>query len=100
MILVVALNPALDATHQVPGVDWAASIFPPWPRAQPAPRPPGNRPENVWIGVSIENGAQLSRVTALRNVPASVRFYPVLTSGRQTRLQWSVLWLALDSTSG
>jgi len=24
----------------------------------------------------------------------------VLTSGRETRLQWSVLWLALDSTSG
>jgi protein gp37 len=31
-------------------------------------------PENVWMGVSVENGAQLNRVTALRNVPAAVRF--------------------------
>jgi protein gp37 len=31
-------------------------------------------PENVWMGVSVENTAQLNRVTALRNVPAAVRF--------------------------
>ena len=32
MILVVALNPALDVTHHVPGVDWAGV----------------NRPAVVW----------------------------------------------------
>ena len=31
-------------------------------------------PENVWIGVSVENAAQLDRIAALRNVPAAVRF--------------------------
>jgi len=31
-------------------------------------------PENVWIGVSVENAAQLARIAALRNVPAAVRF--------------------------
>jgi protein gp37 len=31
-------------------------------------------PENVWMGVSVENRAQLSRAAALRNVPAAVRF--------------------------
>lgn len=31
-------------------------------------------PENVWMGVSIENAGQLSRVDDLREVPAKVRF--------------------------
>ena len=34
MILVVALNPALDVTHQVPGVDWAGVNRPAVIRAQ------------------------------------------------------------------
>ena len=34
MILVVALNPALDVTHQVPGVDWAGVNRPTVTRAQ------------------------------------------------------------------
>ena len=34
MILVVALNPALDVTHQVPGVDWAGVNRPAVVRAQ------------------------------------------------------------------
>src|SRR5258708_10779413 len=31
-------------------------------------------PENVWIGVRVENAAQLARIAALRNVPTAVRF--------------------------
>ncbi len=31
-------------------------------------------PANVWMGVSVENAAQLVRVDELRNVPAAVRF--------------------------
>ena len=34
MILVVALNPALDVTHQVPGVDWVGVNRPAVVRAQ------------------------------------------------------------------
>ena len=31
-------------------------------------------PDNLWMGVSVENGEQLSRVDDLRSVPAAVRF--------------------------
>lgn len=31
-------------------------------------------PANLWIGVSVENAAQLNRVDDLRGVPAAVRF--------------------------
>jgi protein gp37 len=31
-------------------------------------------PENLWMGVSVENEAQLERVDHLREVPAAVRF--------------------------
>jgi protein gp37 len=31
-------------------------------------------PPNVWLGVSIEDGAQLQRIDHLRDVPAAVRF--------------------------
>ncbi len=31
-------------------------------------------PENVWIGVSVENEAVKSRIDDLRNVPAAIRF--------------------------
>ncbi|QEU99275.1 phage Gp37/Gp68 family protein [Streptomyces viridifaciens] len=31
-------------------------------------------PENVWMGVSVENSAELDRVDDLRDVPAAVRF--------------------------
>ena len=30
--------------------------------------------ENIWMGVSVENGDYVSRVDALRSVPASIRF--------------------------
>ena len=31
-------------------------------------------PENLWMGVSVENGRVLSRVDDLRHVPARIRF--------------------------
>jgi protein gp37 len=31
-------------------------------------------PDNVWMGVSVENAAQFGRIAALCNVPAAVRF--------------------------
>lgn len=31
-------------------------------------------PDNLWMGVSVENAGSLSRVSDLRQVPASVRF--------------------------
>ena len=31
-------------------------------------------PQNLWMGVSVENAAALSRVDHLRDVPAAVRF--------------------------
>jgi protein gp37 len=32
------------------------------------------RPENVWMGVSIENNRWVERADCLRQVPAAVRF--------------------------
>ena len=31
-------------------------------------------PENVWLGVTVENRSYLNRIDYLRNVPAAVRF--------------------------
>lgn len=40
--------------------------------ARLAPRLPW--PDNVWIGVSVEDGSHLDRIDQLRTVPAAVRF--------------------------
>lgn len=57
-------------------------------------------PENVWMGVSVENAAQLGRIEDLRDVPAKVRFLsaepligPLFTPGASldvTALDWVI----------
>jgi len=59
-------------------------------------------PENVWMGVSVENASQLRRVDALRSVPAAVRFIsaePMLGSLAGLNLT-GIDWLIAGGESG
>lgn len=57
---------------------------------------------NVWLGTSVENADYLSRIDALRNVPASVRFVsfePLIGSVRQANLR-KIHWAIVGGESG
>jgi protein gp37 len=59
-------------------------------------------PENVWMGVSVENAAVLSRVDDLRGVPAAIRFLscePLIGSLRGIDLQ-GIHWVIVGGESG
>lgn len=59
-------------------------------------------PSNLWMGVSIENAAQLSRVDDLRSVPAAVRFLscePLLGPLSQLSVD-GVSWVITGGESG
>jgi protein gp37 len=59
-------------------------------------------PANVWMGVSVENNAVLSRINDLRNVPASVRFLscePLIGSLAGIDLQ-NIQWVIVGGESG
>ncbi|MET8140176.1 phage Gp37/Gp68 family protein [Sphaerisporangium sp. NPDC005288] len=59
-------------------------------------------PENVWMGVSVENEEAMTRVAALRRVPAAVRFIsaePLLGSLSGLDLT-DVHWLIAGGESG
>ncbi len=59
-------------------------------------------PSNVWIGVSVENAAVLSRVDDLRVVPAAVRFLscePLIGSLAGIDLR-NVHWVIVGGESG
>ena len=66
-----------------------------------------NWPPNLWMGVSVENSSQLTRVEHLREVPAKVRFLsaePLLgplisTEGPSLALQ-SIDWVITGGESG
>ncbi|MEU0511250.1 DUF5131 family protein [Amycolatopsis thermoflava] len=59
-------------------------------------------PPNLWMGVSVENAAALSRVDDLREVPATVRFLscePLLGPLRGLRLD-GISWVIAGGESG
>jgi protein gp37 len=59
-------------------------------------------PENVWMGVSVENAAVLSRVDDLRAVPAAIRFLscePLIGSLEGIDLQ-DIHWVIVGGESG
>jgi protein gp37 len=59
-------------------------------------------PENVWMGVSVENAAVLSRVDDLRGVPAAIRFLscePLIGSLKGIDLQ-GIHWVIVGGESG
>lgn len=59
-------------------------------------------PENVWMGVSVENSDHLDRVDHLRDVPAAVRFLscePLLGSLKGIDLS-GVGWVIAGGESG
>lgn len=59
-------------------------------------------PENVWMGVSVENAAFVSRIGELRKVPASVRFLsvePLLGSLGDINLN-GIDWVIVGGESG
>ena len=59
-------------------------------------------PSNVWIGVSVENAAVLSRVDDLRIVPAAVRFLscePLIGSLARIDLR-NIHWFIVGGESG
>jgi protein gp37 len=59
-------------------------------------------PSNVWIGVSVENAAVLSRVDDLRIVPAAVRFLscePLIGSLAGIDLE-GIHWIIVGGESG
>lgn len=62
-------------------------------------RPP---PGNVWLGVSVEDGARKSRVEHLRSAPAAVRFLsvePLLGPVGELNLQ-DIHWVIVGGESG
>lgn len=64
-----------------------------------ADRPP---PGNVWLGVSVEDGARKSRVEHLRSAPAAVRFLsvePLLGPVGELKLQ-DIHWVIVGGESG
>ena len=59
-------------------------------------------PENVWMGVSVENMAYTYRIDNLRQVPATVRFLscePLLSSLGKMDLQ-GIHWTIVGGESG
>jgi len=59
-------------------------------------------PENVWIGVSVENEAVQSRIDDLREVPAAIRFLslePLLGSLEHLNLS-NIDWVIVGGESG
>lgn len=59
-------------------------------------------PSNLWIGVSVENAAQLGRVDDLREVPAAVRFLscePLLGPLEELELD-GIDWVITGGESG
>ena len=53
-------------------------------------------PENVWMGVSVEDARVLSRVHHLRRVPAAIRSFPEpligsLSGINLTDIQWVIV---------
>jgi protein gp37 len=68
--------------------------------AQLAPRLPW--PENVWMGVSIEDAKRSDRIEYLRSVPAAVRFLsiePLLGPVQKLRLS-KIDWVIVGGESG
>ena len=64
-----------------------------------ADRPP---PSNVWLGVSVEDGARKSRVEHLRSAPAAVRFLsvePLLGPVGELKLK-DIHWVIVGGESG
>lgn len=64
-----------------------------------ADRPP---PGNVWLGVSVEDGARKSRVEHLRSAPAAVRFLsvePLIGPVGELNLQ-DIHWVIVGGESG
>lgn len=61
-----------------------------------------NWPENVWMGVSIENSETLERIEYLKTVPSSVRFLsvePLLDSIGRINLK-GIDWVIVGGESG
>ena len=59
-------------------------------------------PVNVWMGVSVENGAVLNRIDDLRTVPAAVRFLscePLIGSLKGIDLK-GIHWVIVGGESG
>jgi len=59
-------------------------------------------PAHIWCGVSVEDGAQLSRVRHLQQVPAGVRFLsiePLLGDVGQLPLE-GIDWVIVGGESG
>lgn len=59
-------------------------------------------PANVWMGVSVENAAVLSRVDDLRGVPAAIRFLscePLIGSLEDIDLR-GIHWVIVGGESG
>lgn len=59
-------------------------------------------PPNVWMGVSVENAAVLSRIDDLRGVPAAIRFLscePLIGSLRGINLS-NIHWVIVGGESG
>ncbi len=58
--------------------------------------------KNVWLGTSVENGAVLERIDALRQTPAAVRFVsfePLLGSVAEAELR-EIHWAIVGGESG
>ena len=59
-------------------------------------------PDNVWMGVSVENADYADRIDLLRDVPAAVRFLsiePLLGPLSKLRL-WKIDWVIAGGESG
>jgi protein gp37 len=59
-------------------------------------------PANVWLGVSVEDGARKSRIEHLRSAPAAVRFLsvePLLGAVGELKLQ-DIHWVIVGGESG
>jgi protein gp37 len=61
-----------------------------------------NWPDNVWMGVTVENSSYLERIDHLRNVPAKIRFLslePLLGPMHNLDLS-SIHWVIVGGESG
>jgi tagatose 6-phosphate kinase len=90
VILVVALNPALDVTHQVPGVDWAGVNRPAVTRAQAGGKGLNVARTLLTIGAEVQvtglaggvTGEQM--ISALRELGVPAAFTPIRGETRRT----------------
>src|ERR1700757_99747 len=90
VILVVALNPALDVTHQVPGVDWAGVNRPAVTRAQAGGKGLNVARTLLTIGAEVQvtglaggvTGEQM--ISALGELGVPAVFTPIRGETRRT----------------